>query len=213
MEDHCLNWILDDDFILAVNSIIGNITDGGLPQCVIFTLHRKPLTGKKIEQTTIKKLQELETKTAVYCDFYFKSWSVTQLQGSPIVCALCYAISILKSKAWFRRRTFCAEPNWISSTLEQHWRDIWFKQRTVCRTLICPHQTLLPHLKLIQTPLFCRISFMSLIGQHMSGAASEPDISFLLHVPTETLNFFLLDLIYWSLDVLHIYGSIFNKNM
>ena len=89
MEDHCLNWILDDDFILAVNSIIGNITDGGLPQCVIFTLHRKPLRGKKIEQTTIKKLQELETKTAVYCDFYFKSWSGTQRQGSPIVCALC----------------------------------------------------------------------------------------------------------------------------
>ena len=54
---------------------------------------------------------------------------------------------------------------------------------------------------------------MSLIGQHMSGAASEPDISFLLYVPTETLNFFLLDLIYWSLDVLHIYGLIFNKNM
>ena len=28
----------------------------------------------------------------------------------------------------------CAEPNWISSTLERHWRDIWFRRRTVCRT-------------------------------------------------------------------------------
>ena len=27
----------------------------------------------------------------------------------------------------------CAEPNWISSTLERHWRDIWFRRRTVCR--------------------------------------------------------------------------------
>ena len=28
----------------------------------------------------------------------------------------------------------CAEPNWISSTLERHWGDIWFRRRTVCRT-------------------------------------------------------------------------------
>ena len=28
----------------------------------------------------------------------------------------------------------CAEPNWMSSTLERHWRDIWFRRRTACRT-------------------------------------------------------------------------------
>ena len=28
----------------------------------------------------------------------------------------------------------CAEPNWISSTLERRWRDIWFRRRTLCRT-------------------------------------------------------------------------------
>ena len=28
----------------------------------------------------------------------------------------------------------CAEPHWISSTLERHWRDIWFRRCTVCRT-------------------------------------------------------------------------------
>ena len=30
----------------------------------------------------------------------------------------------------------CAEPNWISSTLERHWRDIWFRRRTVCQALV-----------------------------------------------------------------------------
>ena len=30
----------------------------------------------------------------------------------------------------------CAEPNWISSTLERRWRDIWFRRRTVCRTYV-----------------------------------------------------------------------------
>ena len=46
-----------------------------------------------------------------------------------------------------------AEPNWISSTSERHWRDIWFRRRTVCRAChdrqnfdrLCQNLTLLPH--------------------------------------------------------------------
>ena len=44
---------------------------------------------KKNCTKTIKRLQVLETKTAVYCDFCFKSWSGTQRQVSPIFCAVC----------------------------------------------------------------------------------------------------------------------------
>ena len=38
----------------------------------------------------------------------------------------------------------CAEPNWISSTLERHWRDIWFKfdkSSTLSNLTLLPHQT------------------------------------------------------------------------
>ena len=37
-----------------------------------------------------------------------------------------------------------AEPNWISSTLERHWRDIWFKfdkSSTLSNLTLLPHQT------------------------------------------------------------------------
>ena len=39
-----------------------------------------------------------------------------------------------KYGVWTRPYFSCAEPNWISSTLERHWRNIWFRRRTVCRT-------------------------------------------------------------------------------
>lgn len=61
---------------------------GDFPVCYFYPPSQTSYR-KKIEQTAIKKLQELETKTAVCCDFCFKSWSGTQRQGSPIVCALC----------------------------------------------------------------------------------------------------------------------------
>ena len=61
--------------------------------------------------------------------------------GNSMICSdiwnkyLEWYFEIVRRKARFRRRsTHVPNLTEFGSTLERHWRDIWFRRRTVCRT-------------------------------------------------------------------------------